>query len=365
MKCFLHIGTPKTATTTLQDFLKINRAPLLERGVFFPGAAGASGHRTLAVAAYGPQRRDEFTRRKGLDSPEQLRAFQRQVIQRLRLELKGQRMATPDVALVLSCEHFHSRLQEDLEVKRLRRMLMNQGVTEFKVIVYLRRPAEAVNSLFSTAIRGGGTAVAPPRVDQPNFRNLCDHQATLERWGGVFGESAMVPRLFDKQEFVNGSIIDDLLAILGLVNDRTLTQPPSANEALSATGLQVLRRLNELLPPKHGERRNRLIAQVEQRCPGPKYAMSRQFFEDYDRAFEASNEWTRRKYFPHRASLFSSKIPEETVSSLSPAELDRVAAELAAGWVERRQSPPAQPTRRLKASGAPAPAAAGAPPAAG
>ena len=45
----LHIGTHKTATTTLQDTLATNRALLAEQGIVYPSIGRATGHHTLAT----------------------------------------------------------------------------------------------------------------------------------------------------------------------------------------------------------------------------------------------------------------------------------------------------------------------------
>jgi len=45
----LHIGTHKTATTTLQDTLAANRAGLAEQGVVYPDIGSTSGHHMLAT----------------------------------------------------------------------------------------------------------------------------------------------------------------------------------------------------------------------------------------------------------------------------------------------------------------------------
>lgn len=61
MKCFLHIGTEKTATTTIQSFLSLNRKRLREYGYFYPESIGFLNHSSLSIAAYELTKRDDLT----------------------------------------------------------------------------------------------------------------------------------------------------------------------------------------------------------------------------------------------------------------------------------------------------------------
>lgn len=47
----LHIGAEKTGTTTIQEFLTLNRERLLAQGVHFPMSVGLKNHTRLAVCA--------------------------------------------------------------------------------------------------------------------------------------------------------------------------------------------------------------------------------------------------------------------------------------------------------------------------
>ncbi|MEL4896014.1 hypothetical protein [Crocosphaera sp. Alani8] len=51
MRAFLHIGTEKTGTTTIQNFLVKNREKLLSRSYLYPSFSGRSNHSSLVVLA--------------------------------------------------------------------------------------------------------------------------------------------------------------------------------------------------------------------------------------------------------------------------------------------------------------------------
>ena len=169
-------------------------------------------------------------------------------------------------------------------------------------------PAEIANSLFSTALKAGGTGKLPTLPKNSYYANICNHRNTLEKFGSVFGESALVPKIFHKTEFKNGSIIDDFLNVIDVPLDVFFTVPENANKSLSVTSINILRRINEIMPCFIKGKPNRLradvVAYVEKNFSDSKYVMPGELFEQYDLEFHESNEWVRKIYFPDRQSLF-------------------------------------------------------------
>ena len=58
MELYLHIGTEKTGTTTIQSFLAANRDLLKRNRILYPRAPGEQNHRALAAAAQDCARGD-------------------------------------------------------------------------------------------------------------------------------------------------------------------------------------------------------------------------------------------------------------------------------------------------------------------
>lgn len=217
MKCFLHIGTEKTATTTIQNFFDMNRSKLLEKGFIYTKSTGKTNNRALSVAAYNLHRRDEFTEMLRLDTDEKLKLFQEQTIYNLIEEIEKAKKNNSEKKIIFSSEHLQSRLTDIKEIERLKKIIHEIGVIDTVVIVYLRRPADIANSLYSEKIKAGGVLEKPPLPkESPYFYNVCNHKKTLEKFGSVFGESAIIPKVFGKNEFKNGSIIDDILYLFGV-----------------------------------------------------------------------------------------------------------------------------------------------------
>ena len=182
------------------------------------------------------------------------------------------------------------------------------------MILYLRRPADIANSLYSTSVKAGRFSDAPPSPKQGYWNNICNHKVTLEKFSSVFGDRAIIPRLFDKAEFENGSIIDDVIKIVGIPSGHLYQIPKNQNEGLSFRGLKLLKAVNKVLPKFIANRPNPVRALVVNYLvklfPDDKYKMSDQLYKEYDRQFFQSNEWVRKKYFPHKDRLFS----DETIN---------------------------------------------------
>ena len=333
MKCFLHIGTEKTATTTLQEFFNINRSKLLDNGFIYTKSAGKTNNRSLPIVAYNLDRRDDCTKRFGLNTNEKLLNYQNRTITNLKKEISSICKKHSSDSLILSSEHIQSRLTDINELKRLKEIIYSLGVSDIYVIIYLRRPAEIANSLHSTAIKAGWSIKSPPSVTVTNFHKtkfsiISSHQATLEKFGAVFGESNLIPRLFDKQEFENGNIIDDILKVME-IPESSFIIPDNLNESLSALGVELICRLNETIPAWVGNKQNPirvcLLKFMKELYAGEKYVMPTALFKEYDLFFKESNEWVRENYFPTKKKLFNDKVPNESSSTLETKELSIIA----------------------------------------
>lgn len=340
MKCFLHIGPEKTATTTIQEFLHINRAALAERDYAYYTSVGLKNQTKLAVAAYDQDRRDDLTNYAGIYSNDDLLRFQTQTIAALQDETDR---LGPFKAAIFSSEHLQSRLTRNTELTRLRSLLNSLGFDDIQIIVYLRRPADIANSHYSTAIKCGHTITSPPPPDNPYIRTICDHRNTLTRFSEVFGEDAMQARLFGKDEFEHGSVISDFLHSVGLGEKASSFEiPVDMNSSLSTAGLAILRRVNERVPEFIDNRPNPLRANLVEYFSrhlgaGSPFRMSRELFLQYEEAFRESDEWVRERYFPHRTNLFRKvTYQSSTETALNQAEVENIADMIASIWLDQR-----------------------------
>jgi hypothetical protein len=344
MRCYLHVGTEKTATKTIQSFLDVNRRRLKQEGFVYPAYRPKrdDNYWCHALLGYNPGHRDEFTQFEHIHTAQELECFQRRECARLQRSLRGGSKGA-EQALILSSELFQSRLTSRDELLRLKETLTRLGVDRFSIVVYLRNPSELINSHYSTVIKTGGVNELPSLPEHPYAHNLCNHQATMERFSDVFGEDALIPRLFDKTTLKDGSVIHDFCEAVGIPMDDTYQIPEDANESLSAFGVHLLRRVNVQLPRfdsawELNPWRGNILAYFSGQFTDSKYVMPDWLWTRYDEAFAASNEWVRARYFPARTSLFPQRNhPKETLLPIADAEMDRMADFVVSIWRAHRK----------------------------
>lgn len=303
-------------------------------------SAGLPNNRSLPVAAYNPDRRDDFTQVHGLYNDSDLIACQSNIINSLSAELKRTKGIH---TVIFSSEHIHSRLRTDDEINRLKNILNELGFKKISIIVYLRHPAEIANSLYSTAVIAGSTDTIPPRPKNEFWHDICDHRNTLVRFRNIFGTEAMIPRIYSKEELVNGSIIDDFAKTIGLPLLKSEYEiPKPQNESLTVLGLEILRRINQEIPvfldnqKPNLLRRNIVSYILKYLNDGEKYGMPADLRRQYEDEFRESNEWVRSEYFPDREVLFeNNQIPRVAVSSFQSSELDQIAQMVSAIWIDK------------------------------
>jgi hypothetical protein len=343
MHCILHIGLEKTGTKTLQEFLCRNRKRLMASSILFPSSPGNRNHRLLALVAYSAKDHDDITAVAQVDSAQDLADFRSSLL----LELQNEIRTHPADVLLLSSEHFQSRLRDSNAVARFKEALLQTGCSSFRIIIYLRDPVEIARSLYASAVVTGSTATAPPEPDNTYFRNICDHRATIERWSSVFGIESLTPRLFDRASLFGGSIIDDFCNTAGIDLDSSWHRPEDRNQSISALGLALMRRLNQSIPRLVANRMNPdrtgLAEWIRRYCSGPPYELPEDAARAYRLRFAKSDEWVRVHFFPERPALFKERaLPAPGGVCASDDELDALADLVSAMWKEKQAHQPEQ-----------------------
>ena len=260
MELYLHIGTEKTGTSSIQEFLRANRALLQTRGVAYPQAPGDINH--IGLAALGQDRdRGELWEKLGITSIAGRDKYRIQLANELGTEFREKEY---DRA-VMSNEHCSSRLLSAEEVSSLRDFL-SPLFSRIWIVVYLRRQDDFVVSTYSTGIKSGRTT--PLSFPKPaRIRARYDYWSLLERWCGVFGRENIVCRKFEKQWLSGGDLLTDFLSVIGCDASAEWQYPGNVNSSLDARALEFLRLMNLHLTPD--ERPPRLVPKLEALSDGP------------------------------------------------------------------------------------------------
>ncbi|MDD6213387.1 MAG: hypothetical protein PUB22_09670 [Clostridiales bacterium] len=243
---YLHIGTPKTATTSIQEFCYANRKVLASKGCCFPMFTDI-----YRYPQKGPKRNGLFLEARILGEDKKP------------LVEEEKRVYQACMNRVHACfEKYDSVILSDesiWEVMNRRKKNLwgqlkkeaDQGGFTIKIIVYLRRQDSYVDSWWNQRIKKGTLHYCTTPWDQfvtedVNFINP-DYLQSLEKIAAVFGRENIIVRRFDRKYFLNGSVEEDFMNILGLkVTEEFRQVDAEHNQRLAGNPCEIKRVINGL-----------------------------------------------------------------------------------------------------------------------
>ncbi len=308
----LHIGKPKTGSTSIQHLLAVNRPALLAQGMYYPATPTGNMHVLLAASfsSVAAVYRDTANLMWQGHKPEI-------AIARHLAELQEEVAGLPGSVsrIILSSEQFSMYLRTEEAVGRLRDFVM-KFADRCTVVVYLRRQDEHFASLYSQSLRLG-------YIDEPNLDDApkeYDNALFLARWAKIFGKDNVIPRVFERPAGRRFDVVEDFAGICGFdMAPMKLGGEVNKNQSMTQAGQDTLRRLGRRLSGDAADKTpvgliwQRITDAVSTASPGkgwaPTQAAARAFVDRY----AASNEAVRAAYFPEKTSLFEmsfANLPE-------------------------------------------------------
>ena len=274
MRLIVHIGTEKTGSTTLQAFLNDNREQLAKDGfaLFQPECDATQlvrNNRHFVAMFQKDNRNDDYFRHHQLDGDEALNQFRQQVTAEFDQFLRD--LPSDIHSVVLSSEHFHSRLQSAEEVQDFADF-MKARFDDFRIIGYCREQSALCRSAYSTAVKSGEKRAFSDYQKMCRPQNHYYNYLRMFRfWRKAFGPKALRTRLFDKESLRNKDICRDFLGFRFLNNRLDLNRynfdQPAYNLSLGPTGLQLILLINRLLDvqkigPKRRHIRREMVLKI-------------------------------------------------------------------------------------------------------
>lgn len=352
----LHIGLEKTGTTSIQYLLRQNREQLLKSSVLVSEQAASGNNFHLAIASYSPFREDGLTRALRLTSAEKLEAFRKREFDALAAEIQS----TSPEKLILSSEHFQSRLLSLADIKQLRSSLEQAGCSNFRILVYLRDPLKIAMSHHGMAIKKGiHVTESFYRPEHPRISHIVNHRQTLENWSAVFGEQNMDVRLYPE---ASGSevLIADFLEAVGIEQSQLdMSKQEVRNVNLSAVALEALNQLNAKSDRVRLLAEDRwLFHQLEKSFAGRGLSPTAEIVEVFAERFRSEHAQIAKRWFGSKSPLFVAEFkPAAGLTSEQPREeeLKRVASQIdrlvSQAMLRRRVLAPVRRLKRLLAPG--------------
>ena len=234
---YLHIGTHKTATTTIQRFCADNREVFESKGMVYPDFP-------FRFPFKGPNRNGLFLGMvyRGSDG-----------VRRRDLEKEYYHQAMDIIHELFQKYHSvvlsNERLWMDLylkDAKLVRRLVKDSEKYgyQIKMIVYLRRQDSFIESFWSETVKElpDRTDTLQEYIDEFEF---LDYNTILSTYAELIGEENMIVRRFSDAVKVEGGILVDFMQQLGLeLTDEYVINNPVLNPGIYGNVTEIKRIIN-------------------------------------------------------------------------------------------------------------------------
>ena len=194
-KLFIHIGTGKTGTTAIQQFLSDNDDLLKKSNINYCISGRTEINHHLLTNNY----------------PDQTKSNYKKAINSLRKEIQN----SNNQIFIISSEYFPGNSKDD--IKELYSAV--KDLCEINVIVYLRRQDEFVESWFAQIVKALRTNTTITNLLNDLERDeILDYENLIKNWDMDEIKVNMIVKIYDKKEFKDGNVVNDFLDIFKLEN---------------------------------------------------------------------------------------------------------------------------------------------------
>ena len=298
-RLFLHVGTGKTGTSTIQSFFGSNRAVLKEKGYYYPSSPGKQRHKLLSWAAKPEanyRRADSFWILFHFGSHDELRIWLRRALQK---EIEA--ADCPNV--VMSDEGLFSLLgPKFIDLDWLFGDLFDQIV----ILVYLRRQDDHLLSRYKQTLGKGRIHTLEEVIARRQPHNL-DYYNRLRSMSEAFPHFDICARVYSKSRFVDNPLIVDVLNSIEIDDVDGFKIPKDRNQSLDAICAEYMRRHNL----SHGRMKDRLQKKLLRFANGQDFYFARKDRARLMARLEASNRNLVKQFLPGAEDVFLAPAREK------------------------------------------------------
>ena len=273
---WLHIGTPKSGTSSLQKHLLAQREALSQQGVAYLTPLGKSSANDLAVAIN--KNRDDLT-----DMAAQLNS-----------ELNDR----SESRAVISSEMFYGMAPQVLFD-----LLPALTQKSLKIAIYLRRQDRYIEAKYLQKAKNGRFRGSVFDFIEHFQGSGSDFAAEIAPWEMAGAQVEVIPRVLERDRLVGGDVVADFYAQMGLPApeasaEKDVNVSPGLHrvqllQAAERAGLANPRKLQRALAQHYPQA-------PQDRAPVLTQGEKREFLSRY----VEGNESLRLRYFPQYDSLF-------------------------------------------------------------
>ena len=334
MKIYLHIGTEKTGTTSIQGFLADNRDELRKHKIMYSKVLGDPNNIRLSIALQNIDKIDDSRIHSKITTKEAISAFRNDLKESLKNEIASE---NPDI-LIVSSEHLSSRMNKPEEIERLK-LFLNEFSEDITIIVYLRRQDKFFESLYSTAIKKGHVLDFDfPIIGQE--REDFHYNRMLKLWENVFGLENISVNIFEKIKLFEQDAISDFIHTLHLPVTYVKKKEKRENLSFGRKKLAFLKEFNSFVPEIINERINPSRANIERlletiEIKDNPVEMPSDAKSEFLERFTAENREVSKRYFDedNLFDMISLSNNEKVDISISSQESIEISSKI---WIKKQ-----------------------------
>jgi hypothetical protein len=286
-KLYLHIGTAKTATTTLQLALSRNRKKLSGLGYRYAGFS--TNHSNLLNLMFSDHPHDDPNLiTKGINTKKKCKQTKSRWADRLAKEF-----SSPEDNFIFSGEKLSSFTAN--EASHIRSYMMKY-FKEIKIIVYVRDPVGYANSIAQQRLKH--KAVLENFDTKPP---LPFYKKKIAPYIDAFGSENVIIRVFNEAIRSDFGIVGDFLEVIGIASSRAQdfeTGTP-ANSSLSMESALIISAVNKVRPLIRNNKINKGRCRQDANkifgnIPGARFSLSKETLTKAILRSKDDHDWLRK-----------------------------------------------------------------------
>ena len=240
-KLLIHVGMPKTGTTSLQHFLFDNNDILNSKGWDYPNISNE-----LFLYDYKSRENLSYINAWGLRITAEKSEVQS--INQFNNIMKCVLKHLEKYNVILSCEMFWTMNLENLLKK------IKSFYEEIQIIVYFRRQDKFIESWWNQCIKNDTARTYNLSEALDIYDEYTNYLSKIQQMEDIVGRENIIVRIFEKEALEpvgkDGDIISDFLITLGLYDIKNLCKPAKRfNDRLSNYLIEVKRLFNKNFLP--------------------------------------------------------------------------------------------------------------------